>query len=42
MKFKRTHRHSVENIEKRKKSNRKVLSYEDMPLEEYKKVMGEA
>ncbi|MBR1730993.1 MAG: hypothetical protein IJ725_00975 [Ruminococcus sp.] len=36
MKFKKGHRHSVENIEKRKKSKREVLSYEDMPLEEYK------
>lgn len=36
MKFKKGHRHSVDNIEKRKKSKREVLSYEDMPLEEYK------
>lgn len=36
MKFKKGHRHSVDSIEKRKKSKREVLSYEDMPLEEYK------
>lgn len=36
MKLKKGHRHSVESIEKRKKSKREVLSYEDMPLEEYK------
>ena len=36
MKLKKGHRHSVDSIEKRKKSKRKVLSYEDMPLEEYK------
>ena len=36
MKFKKRQRHSVESIEKRKKSKREVLSYEDMPLEEYK------
>ena len=36
MRFKKGHRHSVENIEKRKKSKREVLSYEDMPLEDYK------
>ncbi|MCR5652273.1 MAG: DUF5711 family protein [Ruminococcus sp.] len=36
MKIKKGHRHSVESIERRKKSKREVLSYEDMPLEEYK------
>ncbi len=36
MKKKFGHRHSVESVEKRKKSKREVLSYEDMPLEEYK------
>lgn len=36
MKFKKKHRHSIENIEKKKKSKREVLSYEDMPLEDYK------
>ena len=36
MRLKKGHRHSVESIEKRKKSKREVLSYEDMPLEEYK------
>ena len=36
MKFKKGHRHSVDSIEKRKKSKREVLSYEDMPLDEYK------
>ena len=36
MKFRKGHRHSVENIEKRKKFKREVLSYEDMPLDEYK------
>lgn len=36
MKKKLGHRHSVESVEKRKKSKREVLSYEDMPLEEYK------
>lgn len=36
MKFLKGRRHSVENVEKRKKSKREVLSYEDMPLEEYK------
>lgn len=36
MKFKKGQRHSVRNIEKKKKPKREVLSYEDVPLEEPK------
>lgn len=35
MKYKKGQRYSVESVEKRKKSKRDVLSYEDVPLEEY-------
>ncbi len=35
MKHKKGGRHSVESVEKRKNNKRAVLSYEDVPLEEY-------
>ena len=36
MKFTKGGRYSVQNVEKRKKPKRTVLSYEDVPLDEYK------
>ena len=36
MKYKKGQRYSVESVEKRKKSKRDVLSYEDVPLDEYR------
>ncbi|MCH5298981.1 MAG: hypothetical protein J1E96_04370 [Ruminococcus sp.] len=35
MKKKKSGRYSVRNVEKRKKNRREVISYEDVPLEEY-------